>query len=205
MDESMGTLYVLCATVGGTILVVQTALLALGAGHDADTDVDPGDLHDGSLDHGSGHGPAHDHGDAHGADSFLRLISFKTLVAFVTFFGLAGLASQQAGYASIPTLGVAVASGSVGLYAVAYLMAAMSKLQSKGNLDVRNAVGQSAKVYLRVPSERSGRGKVTVSVQGRRVELKAVTSGPEIPTGAEVRVVGTASSDTLEVERAERS
>lgn len=205
MDESMQTLYVLCATVGGTILVVQTILLALGGGHDADSDIDPGDLHDSSFGHGSGHDSAHDHAHAHEADSFLKLISFKTLVAFVTFFGLAGLASRQAGYAALPALGVAVAAGSIGLYAVAYLMAAMARLQSKGNLDLSNAIGQSGKVYLRVPSERSGRGKVTVSVQGRRVEIKAVTAGPEIPTGTEVRVIGTSAPDTLEVVQAERS
>jgi hypothetical protein len=40
---------------------------------------------------------------------------------------------------------------------------------------------------------------VTIAFQGRRVECKAVTSGPAIPTGAEVTVVGLNDVDTLEV------
>ncbi len=210
MGESMSTMYLLCATLGGTILVVQTILLAVGAGADTDADVDVGDLHDGDLGHGEvshGHdlGHGHDHDTAQAADSFLKLLSFKTLVAFVTFFGLGGLATSRSGWDSLPALVVAVCAGCLALYIVAYLMAAMARLQSKGNIDLRNAVGQTGKVYLRVPAEKSGQGKVTVAVQGRRVECKAVTPGPEIPMGAEVRIVGASASDTVEVLPAERS
>jgi hypothetical protein len=193
-------LYLLCATVGGTVLVVQTILLLFGAGGDADSDVHVhvGDMHHGDLGHDAG--LAHEHGTDHHhhGDSFLKLLSFKTVVAFITFFGLAGLACTRNGIAEIAALFIAVGAGSVALYIVAYLMAAMYRLQSKGNLDLRNAVGGTAKVYLRVPGERSGQGKVLVAVQGRKVECKAVTSGPEIPTGAEVRIVGL-SADTAEV------
>ena len=47
-------------------------------------------------------------------------------------------------------------------------------------------------------------GKVTVSIQGRKVECKAVTKGPEIATGTPVRIVDTSASDTLEVLPLER-
>ncbi|MBI4600598.1 MAG: hypothetical protein HY721_01425 [Planctomycetes bacterium] len=198
MEDSLKVVYMICATAGGTVLVIQTVLLMMGVGADADADadVDPGDIHD--VPHDAGHG--HDHA----GEGFLKVLSFKTLVAFVTFFGLSGLASQKSGLGAAPTLVIALCAGSLALYLVAYLMAALSRLQSKGNLDLKNAVGETAKVYLRVPGERSGQGKVIVAVQGRRVECKAVTAGPEIPTGAEVQVVGTSTPDTLEVLVAER-
>lgn len=201
MELRMGTLYLLCAAVGGTILIVQTILLAIGGGGHGDGDFDAEDLHDGHLghDHGDGHGS--DSAADHASDTFLKLLSFKTMVAFVTFFGLGGLASLQGGLDHMPSLLIALGAGALALYLVAYLMGAMSGLQSKGNLDFRNAVGERGRVYLRVPGSNSGLGKITLALQGRSVECKAVTRGPEIPTGADVRVVSV-NADTLEVEPA---
>jgi membrane protein implicated in regulation of membrane protease activity len=192
MESRLMTAYLLCAVIGGTILVVQTLLITMGAGSDGDVDTDPGDFHDGDIH------DLHD-GHSHGADSFLKIFSFKTLVAFVTFFGLGGLASAKGGTAEAPSILVALAAGVLALFSVAYLMGAISRLQSKGNVDLKNAIGKAAKVYLHVPGERSGAGKVMVAVQGRKVEARAMTPGPAIPTGAEVRVVAVNEADTLEV------
>jgi len=196
----METLYLLCAVIGGTILVVQTVLLVIGGGH-GDGDFDAGDLHDGHfeghVDHDHGHGA--DHAADHAGDTFLKLLSFKTLVAFVTFFGLGGLACLQAGLSNVPSLAIALGAGTLALYLVGYLMTAMSRLQSKGNIDFRNAVGEHGRVYLRVPGSKEGLGKITLALQGRTVECKAVTRGAAIPSGSDVRVVSV-TADTLEVE-----
>ena len=136
----METIYLLCATIGGTILVVQTIMLAIGGGH-GDGDFDAGDLHDGHFDGHVDHGHGADHGADHAGDTFLKLLSFKTLVAFVTFFGLGGLACLQAGLSNVPSLAIALGAGFLALYLVAYLMTAMSRLQSRGNIDFKNAVG----------------------------------------------------------------
>jgi hypothetical protein len=79
-------------------------------------------------------------------------------------------------------------------------MASLAKLQSRGNLDIEHgAVGHVGTVYLRVPGMRKGQGKVTLVLQGRTVEVPATTSGAEIPTGAEVRVVSVSGHDSVEV------
>ena len=62
------------------------------------------------------------------------------------------------------------------------------------------ALGAQARVYLAVPAEKSGTGTVTVPIQGRTMQFKAITRGREIKTGALCKVVSVASSDTLEVE-----
>ncbi len=189
----METVYFYCAVVGGTVLLLQTLMLVFGLSHadtDLDVDTDPGDALD-----PSGHG-----GDqGHAADGFFKVLSFKTLVAFVTFFGLGGLACLEAGMKRESTLAAAVAMGLAALWLVAWLMGALGRLQSSGNLDLQNAIGASARVYLRIPARCQGPGKVTVLVQGRSIECKATTSGEEIPTGSAVRIVGLASPDTLEV------
>ncbi|MEM7203536.1 MAG: hypothetical protein AAF628_24950 [Planctomycetota bacterium] len=178
----MDTLYFVCAAVGGSVLVVQTLLLMLGMGHDVDVD---GGVH------------VHDVHDA--GDGFFKFLSLKTLVAFLTFFGLAGLAAQRAGWGSLPTLATALGAGAVSVLVVGWLMSGFAKLQSRGNVDLTNAVGAEARVYLRIPAESRGVGKVHVEVQGRRVECKARTRGAEIPTGATVTVVAASSQDTVEV------
>lgn len=197
----MESVYMICAVVGGTILVIQTILLIAGGTTDTDVDAD-GDVGSVDLHHDlPGHGDVSDHDATHDAHqaAFFKVLSFKTLVAFLTFFGLGGLAFDKAGFTPTPTLLLALGAGCVALYIVAYLMSGLFRLQSQGNVSLQNAVGQVGKVYLRIPGQGAGLGKVTVVIQSRSLECKARTSGPEIPTGSEVRIVGMAESDTLEV------
>lgn len=179
----METLYFLSAVVGGTILVLQVLLTLFGLG-DAEVDVD------GDVDFAT-------HADA--TDAFFKVLSFKTLVAFVTFFGLSGLACGHAGLSTLWTFVVSFAAGSAALYVVAWMMAGLARLQSAGNFDLRRAIGSAAKVYLTVPGQNAGQGKVTVALQGRSVEAKAVTGGESLSSGAMVRIIGVAAPDTVEV------
>lgn len=189
----LGDVYLICAVVGGTLLVVQTILMAIGGHHDGDMSTDADGV---DATHADG-GVGHDMG-------MLKWLSIKAVVAALTFFGLGGLASQKAGLGSYTGLAISLAAGAGAVFAVASLMAGLSRLQSKGNLDLRNAVGAVGKVYLRVPAGKGGVGKVTLEVQGRFVEVEAVTAGPEIPTGSPIRVVAVPSPDTLEVSVLER-
>ena len=173
-DWSLTTVYILCAAAGGTVLIIQTLLLLMGVG-DADVDIDT---------------------DVDAAFSFLSL---RAVVAFITFFGLSGWWGSAKGWSNLKILSVAVASGLAIMLAVAWLLTIQTKLQSKGNLNLANAVGKTASVYLRIPGKSSGHGKITVKVQSRSVELKAFTKGEEIPTGSTVRVLSQATPDTFEV------
>lgn len=192
----METVYFYSAVVGGAFLVIQTLLLVFAGagGGDLDhLDVDPTDVTD-------------SHGLEHATDAqnaFLKVLSLKTLVGFATFFGLTGLGGGAAGWTHTGTLVAAILAGLLAVYLVAWLMSALHRLQSSGNLNLRNAIGKHGKVYLRVPAQRGGTGRVTLAVQGRVVECKAITAGPEIPTGAPVTVVGVDAADTLEVQTLE--
>jgi hypothetical protein len=63
-------------------------------------------------------------------------------------------------------------------------------------------VGKAGAVYLRIPANRSGSGKITLNLQNRTMEYQAVTAGEAIPTGANIVVVGVVGPDTVEVELA---
>lgn len=187
MNWTMETVYLGCAAAGGTVLVLQTVLLLFGGG-DGEAD--------GVHDHGAGD---------HDGDPGFTLLSVRTGAAFLAFFGLAGWGALRAGWSPLGALGAASGAGTVSLFAVAALFSLQKKLHSQGNLDPRNAVGKTARVYLRVPGEHGGKGKITVAIQGRTNEYEASTAGAELPTGCEVRIVRQITPDTFEVEALDRS
>src|SRR5262249_46100688 len=116
-----GTIYLTCALAGGTLLVCQVLLGVLGFGHhdaDSDTDADH-DVHtDG--DHDTHH--EHGHHESHGA-WYLRFLTFRSVAAALTFFGLAGLAAtENLGLDPLVSLVLAVAAAAAAFFGVAYLM-----------------------------------------------------------------------------------
>jgi hypothetical protein len=186
------TIYLVLAVAGCTLLALQVVLQLFGlVGGEG---FDGGDH--GHADHG---GHAHDPG--HG-NWFFGLLSLKALCAFAGIFGLTGLALLRTDFGPWLRVSIAVEAGIVAMVVVVFLMRGLARLSVSGTLDPKNAVGRSACVYLRIPAGGTGSGKVTVEVQGRSVELDAVTDGAEIPTGARVEVVDVVGSETLKVVRA---
>jgi hypothetical protein len=177
----MNTLVLICAAVGGTILVVQLLGTVLGFG---DHDFDHGGL---DAVHGGG-------------DWFLGVLTVKTVVAAVTFFGIGGKIALNSGANEWSALGVAVASGVIALYLVAMLMRSLHGLRADGTARIERAVGRPATVYLRIPGDRAGAGKVHLNLQNRTVEYQAVTAGSELPTGTQVKIIAVVNGDTVEVE-----
>jgi hypothetical protein len=213
----MTTLFVVCAALGGTVLVLQFLLTLLGLGGDSlgldvphDVGHDLGGLeHDFSTDfHGDTGGEVHgdvagDHAAAaqhHGSTWLFGVISFRTIVAALAFFGLAGLAAQSAEASTSTTFGVAIGAGIAAMYAVYAMMAGMRSLRAEGTAHIQRAVGKQASVYLRIPPQNSGTGKIHLNLQNRTMEYTAVTAGEAIPTGATVVVTDILGGDTVQVQ-----
>jgi hypothetical protein len=78
----------------------------------------------------------------------------------------------------------------------------ISRLASSGNERIVNALGRRATVYIPIPADGRGAGKVQLSMQNRIVEFQAVTDGPEpLKTGEAVEVVAVSGSDMVRVRR----
>ena len=89
------------------------------------------------------------------------------------------------------TIPVSIICGLVAFVAIGFAFKAIRKLQSNGAMDNRNAIGKLAEVYLKVPANGEGHGKLSIVIQGKLVEMDAVTDELEaIPTGREVKVIG---------------
>src|SRR5262245_28622548 len=188
----MYTFFLVCAGVGGTLILLQFLAGSLGFGGDH------GDAgrHDLAGHHDAASG---EHGDG---NWFLGLLTFRALSAAVAFFGLGGLI---AGYYDMPNsaqLATATLSGFAALYLVATLMKMLYQLRADGTVRLDQAVGRTGTVYLRVPAEKTGPGKVTLNLQNRTVELEAFTAAHELPTGTPVRVVAVLGPSAVEVTHA---
>jgi hypothetical protein len=190
----MNTFFLFCAIVGGTILALQLLLTLLGVGGDLGGEgLDLPDLPDGdSPETTVGH-------DAGGFSDIARRITFQGVVSFITFFGVGGLAAQGSGVSTVGSLAAASVLGTLTTAILAFAFAGVRKLQGSGSLSLNNAVGTIGRVYLKVPADNSGVGKVFVTVQGRSEEVRAVTSGPELRPGEAVVVVHAIDDRTLEV------
>jgi hypothetical protein len=197
----MDNFYLICAVIGGTILVCQFLMTLAGIGHHdvaIDHDMDAG------AGHGIGHEAAHDHdhadGDPHGGSWFVGMLSFRTIVAAFAFFGVAGKFGTASGFEPTVTIVLAVAAGASAMFLVAWMMRGLYRLRSEGTIRIERSVGAPGTVYLTVPPNRSGTGKVTLHLQDRTMEYQAITAEQsEIPTGTKVVAVAIVGPGTVEV------
>lgn len=198
----MAYFYGVCAVIGGTVLLFQFITTLLGLSHDADdvSGIDlehlPGDTHGGDMHDG---GADSDHVHEHGSTWFFGIITYRTVVAAITFFGLAGLAANSTTIGPEASFVVALLAGAGAMYGVYHLMRLLVRLKSDGTVRLDRAVGKTGTVYLRVPAGRTGHGKVTLNLQNRTVEYRAVTGQDALPTGATVVVTAIVGPDTVEV------
>ncbi len=180
----------LIAIPSTVILVIQTILVLVGVGEvegDADVDFDT-DVPDGTD-------------TAESANGF-ALISVRGIIAFLAVGGWTGVVIESAGAHVAVTLILSMVAGFIALFAVAWLMRMTSKLQDKGNISLKNAVGKTAKVYIAIPDTGKS-GKVTLTFQGRFTECDAITqSGKTLMPGELVVVTGLADANTLLVQKA---
>jgi membrane protein implicated in regulation of membrane protease activity len=178
--------FMYAALLGGSLFLVQLVLSMLGAG-DADIDFDP--QHPSSL---TGHTSA---------DTAFKLLSLQGLTAFFGMFGLTGLAmSVESGFPPAASVLGALVGGSLTTFVIARIFRAASRLQSSGTLDMQNALGHEATVYLGIAPQKPG--KVTLTLQGRLVEADALSERESFATGSTVRVVRVLPEGTLIVDRA---
>lgn len=192
----MITFFMFCAVVGGTILACQVALTVLGLGHDSTWD-SPHDVPDaGGID-----ADGHDSGDSHASSAFFGMLTFRTVTAATAFFGISGLAAHAAEYSTLQSLLIALTSGAAAMVTVYHLMRFLTQLQADGTVDLSDAVEEEGVVYVRIPPERRGRGKIHIVLKGQTTELAAETWEDEIPSGTGVRVREMIGTDVVLVER----
>ena len=186
----VGQIYALIAIPSTLVLVIQTVLLIFGIGGD-DIDADGVDL--------NGNGFGDTPGD--GGESGLALFSIRGIMAMAAIGGWSGLVMHSSGIALPVTVVLSLAFGFLALVGMAYIMKVAVKLQDNGNIDLGSAIGKVGTVYIPIPANMTGSGKINITVQERFLEVGAVTqSDRKLVTGESVRVVATDETGLVVVE-----
>lgn len=195
--ELIQQVFYVIAIPATVILLLQTILLLFGVGHggaadtDQDLDMDMDADHDGDIqvDHDFDDGAEHVAG--------LRLLTVRGIVAFLAVGGWVGVALLDMDVNTVIASVVAVAAGLLAMLLVALALRFAMRMQQSGNLDMKNAVGLTGEVYLPIPE--GGKGKVTLVVQERFMEMDAICPSQSLKTGQRVRVTEVTESNTLVV------
>ena len=135
------------------------------------------------------------------SSTVLRFLSIQTLLAFVMGFGWGGLAAFR-GFDAHPGLSalLGVVCGAAMVALLLWVLEQVTRLNESGNIPRSAILGCEGEVYVRVPGEFSGIGRVRVVVNGRQRMLSARTQGPEIARHARIRVTKLAGDASVLVE-----
>lgn len=148
-----------------------------------------------------GMGGGHDVGHDGIVDGGLQLLTVRGVAAALAFFGIAGRAALALGVGPVLAAAAGVAAGGAAAVGVAAVMRQLGRLESDGVIRMEGAVGLPGVVHVNLPGDGHDAGKIMLTLQDRRMELKAVSLDGELPTGTPVTVVGLAGHDTVEVVR----
>ena len=164
--------------LGGSAIFAITAISAIfgiGGGESGDVDVDM----DGEIDIV--------HPDS-GVFDF-KLISFRSILAFIAMFGWGGVVFGEYGWKGFA---IAIGCGLVTMVITAYLIMSILKLQQSGTRANESLVGKKGTVYLAIPA--GGLGKVVLDLGDSTREITAssdvaLTKGtPVVATGLKAEV-----------------
>ncbi|MBP3378112.1 MAG: hypothetical protein J6L96_05135 [Clostridia bacterium] len=179
--DLVGQIFALIAIPATLVLVVQTVMLFFGFGDD-DVDIDGPDV------------------DIDGSDG-MALFSIRGIMAMAAVGGWSGLVMHEAGINIWVTILLSVAFGFLALVGIAYIMKLASKLQASGNIDLGRAIGRVGTVYIPIPPNMQGAGKINITLQERFLEVTAMTNADrKIATGESVRIVATDENSVVVVE-----
>ncbi len=161
--------------------VSDTSGLDLSGDLDVDLDMDAdvsGDAIDAVADGGN---PA-DFGS-------LKFLTLQTVVTFLTVFGWVSIVCVSGKMPIWASMLIGMAAGLVMMFVVAKIVQVSARLAEDGTLNLKNAIGETATVYLTVPAKGEGEGKVTMQLQGRFCEIDAINAGAKpLATGTQVLV-----------------
>jgi hypothetical protein len=210
--EMFTTLFLACAVVGGALVLVQVLLSVLSFGMGRGMHLRA--HHGGSISaarpgtHRFGlstrvHAARHVHAGKPGrsmppanirsnwAIAWLQsIINLQGIIAGATVFGLVGLAATSAKMRQGATLSIAIAAALVMMALIGGVLDLMTRMANDGTIEIQQAVGKPATVYLGIPARNEGQGKITISLQERHMEFPAITYGESpLATGQKVIVV----------------
>jgi len=180
--EPLLRIFWLVAIPSSLIFIIQTIMTFVGA-----------DTADGGMD-------TDFDADMDGSGAQFQPFSLRNLINFLLGFSWTGISFYQT--ISNPTvlLIIALVVGLLFVYLFFLIIAQIQKLAEDNSFKITSTLNKTADVYLTIPGQKSGKGKIMISINGSFHELEAMTEQEKITTGTVVKVVKIESGDILIVE-----
>ncbi len=135
-------------------------------------------------------------GDTHAEGPF-PFFSLRNLVNFFLGFGWGGVCFYET-FSSKVWVGIcSFLTGILFVVLFFVIIKQFLKLGKDNTFKISDTVGKTADVYLAIPGEKSGKGKIQISVKGAFHEIDAMTEGERISTGGKASVVQVIDSQTV--------
>lgn len=181
LDPLLRTFWFIAIPVS-LVFVVQTIMTFAGLDSADGIDAD----FDGQLDH---------------PEAPFQLFSFRNLINFLLGLSWSGISFFKLieNKSLLITISVVIGMGFILLFFV--IIKQIQKLAEDNTFKIESTLKKTATVYLRIPAERNGNGKIQISVNGSFHELNAITDHETIPSGSNVLVVSIVNPNLVLVEK----
>ena len=186
--DSLQQAFWACAAVASLVFVVQMVLTLVGM------DTPHADLS--AVDFGATDGDTMDAGGS------VSLFSVRNLINFLLGFGWGGVCLRQAIPSDALLVAAAIAVGAAFVAMFFSVLKHLRRLETNGAFNIHTLLHQPATVYLRIPAQGQGKGKVQLSAGGAIHEIDALTDGEALPTGTPVTITEILDGHTLRVAKA---
>jgi hypothetical protein len=139
--------------------------------------------------------------DLNGGDAPFQLFSLRNLINFLLGFSWSGVSFYNSISSPVILILVCFAIGVAFVALFFVIIKQIQKLAEDNSFKISNTLNKTAEVYLTIPENKKGLGKVIISVNGSVHELSAMTENDKIASGSVVKVLKIESNSILIVEK----
>jgi ABC-type transport system involved in multi-copper enzyme maturation permease subunit len=136
-----------------------------------------------------------------GTEAPFQLFSLRNLINFLLGFSWTGISFFNSVGNPFLLMFVAIIAGCLFVFLFFLIIRQIQKLAEDNSFRYAKTINKTAEVYLNIPANRQGKGKVLISVNGAIHELDAMTDHEELTSGSVVKVVKIESESILIVEK----
>ncbi len=130
-----------------------------------------------------------------------QLFTFRNFINFFLGFSWSYIVFDKLLDSKIWIIIISVFVGVFLVAGVMFIFYGLSKMVESGNINIQQAIGLTATVYIPIPSNAEGKGKIQVSIQNSVREYDAITKGEMLKTGNIVIIKEVVEGNVLCVEK----
>ncbi|MDR2122281.1 MAG: serine protease [Flavobacteriaceae bacterium] len=142
-----------------------------------------------------------DGGDLSGGGEPFQLFSFRNLINFLLGFSWTGISFSGIISNRILLMALAVFVGILFIAMFFIILRQLMKLAEDNSFRIEDTLNQVAEVYIPIPENKKGKGKISISIRGSVREIDSISKNERIETGAPVRVIKIESPNLVLVEK----